>query len=113
MAKKSPKRSFKFSPIRWLGKSGLKNRSDTYNKAMIFVDKSDDLIRDSVLNQKKLLKEMESSKKKLSGALFAEQVEDFIKEQKAVVEIIKKMKQTFDMIAAPYGNINLAITLNF
>lgn len=109
MAKKSPKRSFKFSPIRWLGKSGLKNRSDTYNKAMIFVDKSDDLIRDSVLNQKKLLKEMESSKKKLSGALFAEQVEDFIKEQKAVVEIIKKMKQTFDMIAAPYGNINLAI----
>lgn len=109
MAKKSPKRSFKFSPIRWLGKSGLKNRSDTYNKAMIFVDKSDDLIRDSVLNQKKLLKEMESSKKKLAGALFAEQVEDFIKEQKAVVEIIKKMKQTFDMIAAPYGNINLAI----
>lgn len=106
---KSPKRSFKISPLRWLGKTSLKTRSERYRRAVEFVDKADDLIREAALNQKAILKDMKSIKKNLSGALFSERVDAFIKEQKAINAIVSKMEQTFAQLAGDYGNLNMAI----
>jgi hypothetical protein len=106
---KSPKRSFKISPIRWLGKTSLKTRSERYRRAVEFIDKADDLIREAALNQKAILKDMKAIKKNLSGALFSERVDAFIKEQKAINAIVSKMDQTFTQLAGDYGNLNMAI----
>ncbi len=109
--KSAQKRSLtnRISPAKTFGKWRTKLRSPVYAKALAFVEKSDDLIRDSVLRQKGFLKEMKKAKSNYSGSLFLKNLNSFKKDQLIINKIVEYIGNKFNDIKGDYESIDQAI----
>ncbi len=110
LIKEAQKRRFRISPIRWLGKTRLKSRSpEVYGKAIELVDKTDELLRELVGQQKIYVKELKKYAKGLSVINFSNSAHRFIRNQIAINKAIDKLKALFKQISGKWANIDMAI----
>ena len=110
LTKEAQKRRFRVSPIRWLGKTRLKSRSpEVYGKAIDLVDKTDELLRELVGQQKAYVKELKKYAKGLSVINFSNSAHRFIRNQIAINKAIQKLGSLFKQISGKWSNIDTAI----
>ena len=82
----------KLNPVKAIGKNRLRARSpEVYGKAMDLVDKSDDLLRELLVDQKNHLKQMEKFAKRLALVDFANYANKFLQEQKVMNAVVKNL----------------------
>lgn len=100
----------RISPAKTFGKWRTKLRSPKYAKALSFVEKSDNLIREAVSRQKTLLREMKKAKGNYSASLFLNNLNSFKSEQLVINKIIQLIGAKFDEIKGDdYDTIDEAI----